>query len=282
MSSRSPAGGPNHLARMGAIWLVATLVGEGLLFLVLAPNMPPFHGSAQATEQGDANLLLAALAIPVLTLVWVFVGYSVTAFRRTGDEDGAPIKGNLRTQVAWVAASSTIVLFLAAYGSYVLMISAYGVGGGQGPDPAAVPSGQTLEVQVIAQEWGFTYRYPSYDGVETQQLVLPVNQLVELHVTSLDVIHSFWAYELGVKADANPGQDNVAFAKPSEVAPFQIRCAELCGVWHGYMYATGQVVSQSDFANWIAAQQTANAEATKQLPPYAHTYAPVPAPIRGG
>ena len=47
--------------------------------------------------------------------------------------------------------------------------------------------------------------------------MLPVNKMVELHVTSLDVIHSFWAYQLGVKADANPDVDNIAFVKPTKL-----------------------------------------------------------------
>ena len=42
-----------------------------------------------------------------------------------------------------------------------------------------------------------------------------MNQMVEFHVTSLDVIHSFWAYQLGVKADANPDVDNIVFVKPT-------------------------------------------------------------------
>ena len=46
---------------------------------------------------------------------------------------------------------------------------------------------------MIGQQWEFTYRYPSYGGVETPHLVLPANTLIRLHVTSLDVIHSFWA-----------------------------------------------------------------------------------------
>ena len=79
------------------------------------------------------------------------------------------------------------------------------------------PSGLMLPVQVIGQQWEFTYRYPTYGGVETAQLVLPAGQEVAFHVTSLDVIHSFWAYELGVKADANPGVDNIAFVKPSKL-----------------------------------------------------------------
>ena len=57
---------------------------------------------------------------------------------------------------------------------------------------------------MIAQQWKFTYRYPTFGGFETNQLVLPDDTTIAFHVTSLDVIHSFWAYQLGVKADANP------------------------------------------------------------------------------
>ena len=72
-------------------------------------------------------------------------------------------------------------------------------------------------MQVIGQQWAFTYRFPQFGGMETTQLLLPKGEQVRFNVTSLDVIHSFWAYQLGVKADANPGVDNVAFAKPQEL-----------------------------------------------------------------
>ena len=41
--------------------------------------------------------------------------------------------------------------------------------------------------------------------------MVPIDTTIAFHVTSLDVIHSFWAYQLGVKADANPSEDNVAY-----------------------------------------------------------------------
>ena len=84
-----------------------------------------------------------------------------------------------------------------------------------------------------------TYRWPAYGGVETPTLELPAHTTIEFHVTSLDVIHSFWAYQLGVKADANPGVDNVAYVTTKSPMTFEVHCAELCGVWHGYMYDTG-------------------------------------------
>ena len=111
--------------------------------------------------------------------------------------------------------------------------------------------------------------------------MLPVGREIEFHVTSLDAIHSFWAYELGVKADANPGVDNVAFVKVKKPGTFQIRCAELCGLWHGYMFDTGRVVDESQFSSWIAQQQHAFSAIAKYLPPYALTYAPDPQ-VRAG
>ena len=58
------------------------------------------------------------------------------------------------------------------------------------------------------------------------------------------MIHSFWAYQLGVKADANPGENNIAYVTTKGPLTFNVRCAELCGLWHGYMFNTGRVVPQ--------------------------------------
>src|SRR5439155_6396662 len=107
-------------------------------------------------------------------------------------------------------------------------------------------------------------------------LELPSSTSIELHVTSLDVTHSFWAYELGVKADAVPGADNIVFVHPRRTGSFSIRCAELCGLWHGHMFQTGQVVSGDQFKAWIAQQQAAGKLNHKYLPPYSRSYYPEP------
>ena len=129
------------------------------------------------------------------------------------------------------------------FGTVELIVPA-GAGAGEGPKPVWKPSGHNLpQVQVIGQQWQFTYRYPQFGGMETTQLVLPENRPVEFHVTSLDVIHSFWAYQLGVKADANPSVDNVAYTTAEHTGGFTVRCNELCGLWHGAMFNYGQVVT---------------------------------------
>jgi cytochrome c oxidase subunit 2 len=182
--------------------------------------------------------------------------------------------------------TATIVIVLAIVGTIELVqapnsASGAGAGGGQGPTPISRPSGNPLVVQVIAQQWQFTYRFPQYGGVETFALALPVGRTVEFNVTSIDVIHSFWAYQLGVKADAVPGANNIAYTTPKKVGLFQIRCAELCGLWHGWMAAKGHVLSRAGWAHWIAHERIANAPSTHYLPPYAKVYYPAPLE-RGG
>jgi cytochrome c oxidase subunit 2 len=269
--------GPNHMRRFVAIWAVCSLVALPLVIFVLGPILPPGKGSAQSNGQVTDNIVLLAMATPVLLLVVTYLFYAIIFFRQPkgGLLEGPAVRGDARLQTAWIVTTSALVLSLAVYGT-VRLEKDYGAGSGNGPTPLVTPKGHKLQVQVIAQQWAFTYRYPEYGGVETTHLELPVNQAVELHVTSLDVIHSFWAYQLGVKADANPGVDNVAFVQPVKEETVEVHCAELCGIWHGYMYDHGHVVSKPAFETWIKQQETQFAPATKVLPPYAKTYSPEP------
>ena len=70
-------------------------------------------------------------------------------------------------QVGWILTTTVIVLFLAGFGTYEL-IQPGGAGGGQGSNPIWTPTSKTiLPIQVIGQQWKFTYRYPTFGGFET-------------------------------------------------------------------------------------------------------------------
>jgi cytochrome c oxidase subunit 2 len=272
---------PREARLILSLWLVLTAIALPLVILVLGPHLPPGRMSSEASDQTDANIVLTAVVTPIILLLAVQFGYSLIVFRVRGDEevdDGPPIHGHGPTQVVWLVLTSAIVLGLAAWGSYTLIVSSDGAGGGQGPNPDALPANHkdALQVQVIGQQWNWTYRFPAYKNIETAQLELPVGSDIELHVTSLDVAHSFWAYQLGVKADAIPGVDNIAFVHPRKVGNVTIRCAELCGLWHGHMFQTGRVVTAAQFKAWIAKQEQAEAGNLKYLPPYSREYFPEP------
>lgn len=269
---------PRHALRIFLIWLVLSLIATPLVVLWLGPHLPPGRMSDSAASQQVDMTVLFGMAVPVILFIWVYFGYALVAFRGRKDvlEDGAPIRGHQKFQIAWLAVSTALVLFLFGYGTYELVVPA-GAGSGEGPNPIWVPAAAktpALQVQVVAQQWRFTYRYINAGGFESTQLYLPVDRPVVFHVTSLDVIHSFWAYQLGVKADANPGVDNVAFVTPTQLGKFEVRCSELCGIWHGSMFNTGHVVSGSAFASWVSSEQQLHAKVTPLLPPPAPYYNP--------
>jgi cytochrome c oxidase subunit 2 len=274
----------NHWRRVVLWWVAATVICTPLVVFVFAPIVPPGNGTVESAGQVTDNTVLFGISTPVALAVIVFFIYAMIAFREREPGavlDGPPIRGNAKIQAWWLVVTTGLVLFLAAFGSIRLLED--GSGGGQGPNPIAAPGGSSkaLQVQVIAQQWKFDYRWPAYGGVETPTLEIPTNTTIEFHVTSLDVIHSFWAYQLGVKADANPGIDNIAYVTTKAPLSFDIHCAELCGVFHGYMFETGKVVPQAQFATWIKQQEQQYGPATKSLPPYAPQYFPEPT-RRGG
>jgi len=286
------------MRRMTVIWIVVSVVLDLLFYFLAGPHMPPGRMTTSAqSDQFDFNILMV-VALPVLVGVWEFMLYALITWRskRAGVAEpvgGPAAAGNRKAEVSWVIITSVAVVLLAVFG-IVELIADQGSGGGEGPNPIWQPAGATtadaaalagagtwapnsndiLVVQVIGQQWKWTYRYPTFGGFESQKLILPNNTNIEFNVTSLDVIHSFWAYQLEVKADANPLVNDVAFTKTVQLGKFVVRCSELCGIWHGSMYNYGKVVSQSDFLNWATATESKNAANTANLPAFAWTYVP--------
>jgi cytochrome c oxidase subunit II len=276
-------GGVQHGRRLLYLWLAASVIATPIAAFVIGPLIPPGNGSEQGQGQVFDNQVLVAVSAPIVMFVLVMLGYTLIVFRqRDAAAQGLPVRGDSGLQLLWIVITSVTVLALAGFGTYELVKD--GSGGGQGPSATFLPAdhSKAMDVQVIGQQWEFTYRYPTYGGLETPHLYLPANTLIRLHVTSLDVIHSFWAINLGVKADANPGVDNVVYVHTKHPLKLDIRCAELCGLWHGYMFdGAGRVVPESEFQSWIKQQRAYFAAGFRYLPPYSTVYNPEP-PLRAG
>jgi cytochrome c oxidase subunit 2 len=95
-----------------------------------------------------------------------------------------------------------------------------------------------------------------------------VDRQLDVHLTALDVLHSFWVPEWGIKRDAVPardpadeGVDNTFVVTPDEVGTYSLICTELCGTGHATMRATVVVESQEDFDQWLNEQAAAQSQA---------------------
>ncbi len=260
------------------VWLLVSIAGDLLFWFLAGPHIPPGRMTSSAGGAVFDFNVLFVIAWPVVFGVWSYMAYALWHWRASrvpNDPVAGPYsRGHLGVQTAWIVVSTCIVIGVFIFGTVELVVPS-GAGSAEGPDPIWTPSSHTvLPIQVIGQQWKWTYRYPTFGGFETTSLVIPDHTTIAFHVTSLDVIHDFWAYQLGVKADANPQQDNVAYTTTEEMGSFVVRCDELCGLWHGAMFNYGRVISKSAFAAWAKRTKAQLAANTKYLPPFQWTYVP--------
>ena len=227
------------------IWVVLTVLLCLFSFVPARIMGAPASPTKQAVE--DTMTVFTLAASPVAALVWAVAIYSVIGWRHRGPgpptEDGPAMRSHGLTTVLWVGLSSVLCLFLLIWGI---------------AETQAVASSSTepLVVDVTGQQWLWTFSYPQQGDIETDQLYLPVDQPVVFHVTSDDVVHSFWVVQMGIKVDANPGQTTHTSVTPSRLGTFDVRCAELCGLLHADMETTVHVVNAKDFQSWLRSNGT--------------------------
>lgn len=111
-----------------------------------------------------------------------------------------------------------------------------------------------LVVEVTGHQWWWDVRYPESGIVLTDELHIEVGRPVELHLTSADVIHSFWVPALGGKMDAFPDFTNTLVLEASEPGVLRGHCAEFCGLHHASMGITVVAHEPEDFDAWLAAE----------------------------
>lgn len=222
--------------------IVSTFVVHEWLMLV---HLFPREASVQSIAVDQLFQVHLWIISFLFSLIMVTLIYCLIVFRRRKGEtgDGAYITGDTTLEMTWTAIPLMAVLVLAYAGAKTL-------GSIRAIDPSA------LQVKVTAGQWYWRYQYPEF-GVTSSDLYLPVNRQIDLQMTSVDVIHSFWVPEFRLKQDIVPGRTVDLRVTPSLIGEYMVRCSELCGLRHAYMEGKVNVVSQGDFDNWIAQQQSA-------------------------
>jgi cytochrome c oxidase subunit 2 len=225
------------------IWLVLTVIGVVIGLYAPKRLLPPML-SVEGHTLIVTMVLFTVLAAPVAALVYAIAIYSLLAWRRGhGDEpppDGPPMRGNTTVTTVWLLVSSVLVLVLLVWGLGEFAAE-------------QAPHSDALQVDVTGQQWLWTFSYPG-TTVSSRTLMLPVNRPVQFDVTSVDVTHGFWLPDLGVQVDANPNEVTVIQATPDKLGTFVVRCSQLCGLYHSFMWTSGAVVSQANFSQWLQSQ----------------------------
>jgi cytochrome c oxidase subunit 2 len=249
------------VTRLTLVRLIAAMLVVAAVMSVVLLQFDWF-GPAASEQRGPIDTLfdvMVVLSSLMFSIVMVMLVYAVWRYRaRPGDEsDGEPIHGNTRLEIAWTLIPTVIVLFGAGYSWVVL-------------DDIEAKEPDRMPIDVTAQQFQWTFEYPEAQiggsggesqYVTTHQLHVPVDRQIDFTVTALDVIHSFWVPEWGIKRDLVPkgiGGDDIDdefVVTPDVEGSYSLVCTELCGQGHATMRAPVVVESQQDFDAWLADQK---------------------------
>jgi cytochrome c oxidase subunit 2 len=141
-------------------------------------------------------------------------------------------------------------------------------------------------VEVVGEQWQWSYRFPGEDGVlgkvdsrhvgpdnpfgmapddaagrddvlvRNKDLHLPIDRPVKVLLRSKDVLHDFAVPQFRVKMDLIPGTVTYLWFTPTRTGNFDILCMELCGIAHYAMRGQVIVNTGDDFNAWLAEQPT--------------------------
>ena len=237
------------LARLVAVGLAAAAVTTAVALFV--PWLPT-PASKQADRIDFVFWFVTGISIAIFALVAAVILYSVVRFRARPDDDsdGAPIHGNTTLEIVWTAVPAVLVTAVAVVSAVALAQNGH------------VPK-KHMRVNVLAQQFAWSFSYPKYQGLTVSQLRMPIGEAVQLKMHSKDVIHSFWVPEFGQKQDLVPGIETNVVITPKRLGTYPIVCTELCGEGHALMRSEAVVMKPAAFAAWVKEQETLAAKAAQ-------------------
>ncbi len=214
---------------------------------------------------------------------------------------------NTTLEIVWTGVPLVVMTFLVVQGLIVW----------NRVMPDVKPDTEYLEVEATGYQYAWDIRYPGPDdklgtrdfrlinlannplGIDfsddksiddvvlsgSDHIVLPVDTIIRVRITSKDVLHNFYLPHFRVKMDAIPGLPTYFIFRPTKTTEefrlnlrnypewrelydptdpdskqkweefhFELACAELCGQGHYSMRRVVEIVTKEEFEDWKLAQ----------------------------
>jgi cytochrome c oxidase subunit 2 len=250
---------------------IAAALGASALALAANPAMAQikdfqlgFQASASPVmdmiESFHWELFLIITAISLFVLGLLI--YVVWKFRAGNNPSPSKVSHNVILEVAWMVIP-VIILVVIAIPSFKLLYFQHDI-------PKA-----DVTIRAIGKQWFWTYEYPgsqagfTFDALMLNEaaakaagkprllgtdnpIFVPVNKNIVIETAGADVIHSWAMPQFGVKMDAVPGRINHTWFRATRTGVFYGQCSELCGASHAFMPIEVHVVTDAEYAAWLA------------------------------
>jgi cytochrome c oxidase subunit II len=252
--------------------LLAALAAATLLFF----GEPRWWFPAPISEHARAYDAQFRLTLWITGAIFLLAqGLLAWVVLRARDRGQTPstTEGNNRLELIWTAATAALFLGMLFWGQQIWAGVHLGTNA-----PGA------LEVEVLAKQFAWSYRYPGPDGkfgrtsvraiddsagnpfgivdadsagaddITAAALRVPAGREILLHLKSRDVIHNFFVRELRLKQDVMPGMVIPLRFTASTPGVYEVPCSELCGLGHHQMRSTLIVMPPEEFDSWLREQ----------------------------
>jgi len=233
--------------------------------------LPGFEESGQpATDQteGIASLWVGSWVVLLLVgvITWGLMLWAMVVYRRRKGQTGLPVQMRYNMPIEIFFTAVPLILVMGMF--------AFTVREQTEIERPWADDEVEVEVSAIAKQWAWDFQYdgatadgePVYTmGTQAEAaangdvdqdalptLVLPVDKKVTIDLQSRDVVHSFWIIDFLYKKDMYIGHDNSWSFIPTREGHYDGRCAELCGEYHSRMLFNVEVVSESEYEQYLA------------------------------
>ncbi len=264
-----------HHALLAVGALLATTAAQAVNNLPGGPAVNQLDLHPAVTKIGEQQHFLHNFMLVVCVVIFVAVFgvmfYSILKHRKSVGHKAANFHESVAVEIAWTVVPLLIVIAMGAMATRTVVAM-------------KDTSNADLTIKATGHQWKWGYDYIRGDGegiafyqtLDTAHrvmsnsgkpsgdnyllkvdnpLVVPVDRKVRIITTANDVIHAWMVPSLGVKQDAIPGFVRDTWFRAEKTGDFYGQCAELCGKEHAYMPIHVKVVSQADYATWVAGKQ---------------------------
>ena len=205
------------------------------------------------------NNLLLPIIIAISVFVLFLMLYACVRFRASANPNPSKRTHNVTVEILWTLIPCLILIVMAVPSFKILY------------KQDTIPKAD-LTIKAIGYQWYWGYEYPdeniifeSYMIEEKDlradqprllavdnEVVVPVDKVVNVLMTANDVLHAWALPSFGVKRDAVPGRINETWFKAEKTGTYYGQCSELCGIKHAFMPITVKVVSEEDYQDWLS------------------------------
>jgi cytochrome c oxidase subunit 2 len=199
-------------------------------------------------QADDLWKLTFGIAAVVFVIVEGLIVYALVKFRHRPGREAAQFHGNTTVEVILTLVPALILAGIAIPTVKTIF------------DLAKKPTGDVLNVEVVAHQFWWEYKYTDLGITTANELHIPTDKQVYLKLKGIDVIHSFWVPRLAGKRDVVPGHTNYMHLLADNAGVYKGQCTEFCGLSHANMRLLVYAEEPGDFATWVQEQKQEAAE----------------------